>query len=321
VKAVYAQFPSPREPLAGLRYGDQPEPFPPDDGWEVMTVRAAALNHHDLWTLRGAGLPASRFPMILGCEASGLDAGGREVIAVGLLADPRWQHDPARDPAHTVLSEGAPGTFAECVAVPRRLLMPKPDWLSFAEAACLTVWLTAYRMLYTKADLRPGQTVLVQGAGGGLCTALISLARASGLRVLVTSRSDAKREAARRLGAHAAFRTGEPLPAQVDAVMESVGRATWSHSVRAVRPGGVIVVTGATTGADPPACLSRLFWQEIRVVGSTCGTPDELGRLLAFMADNDLRPLIAARLPFASAGDAFRLMAEGEVIGKIVFTG
>src|SRR5262249_38248440 len=153
--------------------------------------------------------------------------------------------------------------------------------------------------LFTKASLRPGQTVLVQGAGGGVCTALISLARASGLRVLVTSRSGDKRESAIRLGAHAAFRTGEPLPEQADAVMESVGRATWSHSMRAVRPGGVIVVTGATTGANPPAHLSRLFWQEIRVLGSTCGTPAELGQLLAFMAQSDLRPLITARLPFA----------------------
>ncbi|MFD6315268.1 zinc-binding dehydrogenase [Streptomyces nigra] len=319
--AVYAQQPSPAAPLQALRIGEQPEAVPPDGGWTVITVKAASLNHHDLWTLRGAGLPADRYPIILGCEASGVDDEGNEVIVGSIITEPRWCHDPVRDPARTLLSEGAPGTFAERVAVPRHVLVPKPQDFSHTEAACVTVtWLTAYRMLFTKSGLRPGDTVLIQGAGGGVSTALTRLARAAGFRVWVTSRSESKRKAAEHLGAHAAFGSGERLPEPVDAVMESVGRATWHHSLKSVRPGGTIVVTGATSGADANAHLFRMFWNELTVVGSTNGTLDELNLLLSFMRLHGLRPDIADELPFTDAGRGFARLLDGNVFGKIVFT-
>ncbi|WP_331751245.1 zinc-binding dehydrogenase (plasmid) [Streptomyces globisporus] len=319
--AVYARHPSSSDPLGALCFGDQPEPSPPDESWTVIAVKAAGLNHHDLWTLRGAGLNADRYPMILGGEACGTDDEGNDVIVGSIISSPQWSHEPVRDPAHTLLSEGAPGTFAERVAVPRHVLVPKPPEFTHGEASCVTgTWLTAYRMLFTKSGLAPGDTVLIQGAGGGVSTALIRLARAGGFRVWVTSRSEAKRAAAERLGAHAAFPCGRPLPEPVDAVMESVGRATWTHTLRSVRPGGTIVVTGATSGADPIAHLNRIFWNELKVIGSTAGTLDELGRLLSFMGLHGLRPDIADQLPFADAHKGFERLLSGDVVGKIVFS-
>ncbi|OXM40632.1 Zn-dependent oxidoreductase, partial [Amycolatopsis alba DSM 44262] len=166
-----------------------------------------------------------------------------------------------------------------------------PEALSFDEAGCLTAtWLTAYRMLFTKSGLTPGDTVLVQGAGGGVSAALIRLATAGGIRTWVTSRTAEKRQAALDMGADAAFPHRASLPAPVDAVMESVGRATWAHSIRSLRAGGTVVVTGATTGGTPPALLNRIFWNELRVVGSTSGTLEELRKLIAFMERENLRP-------------------------------
>ncbi|MGF7239364.1 MAG: zinc-binding dehydrogenase [Frankia sp.] len=321
MRAVYAQHPSSDDPLGALRIGEQPDATPPDEDWTVLTVKSAALNHHDLWTLRGAGLAADRYPMILGGEACGVDEHGAELIVGSLISAPEWRHEPVRDPGHTMLSEGAPGTFAERVAVPRYALIPKPEEFSYTEAASVTgTWLTAYRMLFTKSGLKPGDTVLIQGAGGGVSTALTRLARCAGYRVWVTSRSEEKREAAKRLGAHDSFPAGKPLPEPVDAVMESVGRATWSHTLRSVRPGGTVVVTGATSGADPIAHLNRVFWNELRIVGSTLGTTEELRQLLRFMVLHGLRPEIAADLSFDEAREGFKRLIEGDVVGKIVFS-
>src|SRR5690606_16707925 len=157
--------------------------------------------------------------------------------------------------------------------VPRRALLPKPASLTFEQAACLpTAWLTAYRMLFTNSGVQPGGSVLVQGAGGGVATALLVLARAAGLRVWVTSRDEGKRAKAVGLGAHEACEPGARRPGRVDAVMETVGKATWSHSVKCLRPGGRIVVSGATTGPDPSAELQRVFYTQLSVVGSTMGS-------------------------------------------------
>src|SRR3712207_1700364 len=183
---------SANDPLSGLTVGDRPEPEVPE-GWARVTVRAASLNHHDLWSLRGVGLPADRLPMILGCDAAGVDEDGNEVIVHSVVASPGWSGDETLDPKRSLLSELHQGTFAERVAVPRRNLVPKPASLSFEEAACLpTAWLTAYRMLFAKADVQPGQTVLVQGAGGRVATAAIALGRHAGLRGWGTSRDEAK---------------------------------------------------------------------------------------------------------------------------------
>src|SRR6202522_3083304 len=194
------------DPLSGLELGERPEPKAPD-GWVTVTVKATALNHHDVWSLRGVGLPADRLPMVLGCDAAGVDEAGNEVIVHAVIGDPdAGGGDETMDPARSLLSERYDGTFAERVAVPRRNLVPKPAGLSFAEAACLpTAYLTAYRMLFTRAGIAPGATVLVQGAGGGVATALIVLGRAAGYRIWVTSRSEAKRDRAVKLGADRAF--------------------------------------------------------------------------------------------------------------------
>jgi NADPH:quinone reductase-like Zn-dependent oxidoreductase len=316
--AVYAESFSSDDPLSGLVVGERPDPEVPD-GWTTIKVKASALNHHDLWSLRGVGLPADRLPMILGCDASGIDPDGREVIVHSVVGSEDWRGDETLDPTRTLLSELHPGTFAERVAVPRRNLVPKPASLSFEAAACLpTAWLTAYRMLFAKAGLEPGQTVLVQGAGGGVATAAMILARSAGVRVWVTSRDGSKRERACELGADAAFEAGARLPERVDAVIETVGEATWAHSLRCVRPGGAIVVSGATSGADPPAELRRVFFLQLRVLGSTMGTRDELERLARLCDAKGIDPPIDRVLALADAREGFASMAKGDLFGKIV---
>ncbi len=319
--AITADRIDPDDPLAGLGLGDRPEPQVPD-GWTTVQVRAASLNHHDLWTLRGVGITADRLPMILGCDAAGMDEEGREVVVHGVIGDPAaGGGDETLDPRRSLLSEVHPGTLAERVAVPRRNLLPKPAGLSFVEAACLpTAWLTAYRMLFTRSGLRPGDTVLVQGAGGGVATALVALARAGGFRVWVTSRDEARRAHAVEAGAHAAFESGARLPERVDAVMETVGAATWEHSMRALKPGGRVVISGATSGANPPADLNRVFFLQLSVVGSTMGTRDELSRLIAFCETTGVRPLVDSTHDLRDARAAFERLAAGDVFGKIVLT-
>src|ERR1022692_1781136 len=292
-------------PVAGLDLGERPEPSG-EPGWTTVAVKATALNHHDVWTLRGVGISPDRLPIVLGCDAAGVDEEGNEVVVHAVLGDPGAAGgDETLDQRRSLLSERYDGTFAERLAVPRRNLLPKPAALSFEEAACLpTAYLTAYRMLFARSGLEPGATVLVQGASGGVATALILLGRAAGYRVWVTSRTEAKRDRALELGADQAFPDGARLPERVDAVMESVGQATWGHSLRALRPGGRIVICGATSGAVPPADLTRVFFLQLSVVGSTMGTRDQLGRLL----------------PFRSAADGFAALISGEVFGKVVFT-
>ncbi len=320
MQAVLVSSPAPDDPLSVLEIGDRPEPEVPD-GWTTVQVKAASLNHHDLFSLRGVGLPTERMPMILGCDAAGVDEDGNEVVVHAVISDPAWRGDETMDPKRSLLSERHPGTLAERVAVPRRNLVPKPPGLSFEEAACLpTAWLTAYRMLFTRAALAPGATVLVQGAGGGVSTAAIVLGAAGGLRVWATSRSEDKRERALELGAHAVFVPGSRLPERVDAVLETVGAATWSHSVKALRPGGTLVVSGATSGDATPAELTRIYFLQLSVVGSTMGTRDELERLVRFCAGRDIRPLVHATMPLQDARQGFAAMAEGDLFGKVVFT-
>ena len=307
-------------PLAGLDLGERPDPVPPD-GWVTVTVKAAALNHHDVWSLRGVGISADRLPIVLGCDAAGLDPDGNPVIVHSVIGDPdAGGGDETLDPRRSLLSERHDGTFAQQVAVPRRNLVPKPPALSFEEAACLpTAYLTAYKMLFAKSGAEPGATILVQGASGGVATALILLGRAAGYRVWATSRTEAKRERALELGADQAFETGARLPERVDVVMETVGEATWAHSVRSLRPGGRIVICGATSGDAPPAELTRIFFTQLSVVGSTMGTRDQLGRLARFCEQTGVRPVIDQVLPLTRARDGFAAMIAGDLFGKVVF--
>jgi NADPH:quinone reductase-like Zn-dependent oxidoreductase len=308
------------DPLRCLEVRDAPEPDARDD-WTTVSVKAASLNHHDLWSLRGVGLSKDRLPMILGCDATGIDADDNEVVVHSVISEDSWRGDETFDPRRSLLSEQFQGTFAEKVAVPRRNLVPKPAELSFEEAACLpTAWLTAYRMLFTRARVVPGMTVLVQGAGGGVATALTVLGSAAGIRVWVTGRSEEKRAQALTLGADQAFEAGARLPERVDAVMETVGEATWAHSIRSLKPGGTLVISGATTGDAPPAELTRVFFLQLSVIGSTMGTRDELERLARFCVEKGVRPQIDRTLPLADARAGFEALLKGEVVGKLVFT-
>ncbi|WP_374204964.1 zinc-binding alcohol dehydrogenase family protein, partial [Actinotalea sp. C106] len=196
--AVVAARTDPAHPLEGLEVRQVPRPEPREH-WTTVDVRAASLNHHDLWSLRGVGLPQDRLPMVLGCDAAGVTPDGQEVVVHGVVGGTGHGVGPQERPS--ILSETYPGTLAEQVAVPTWNLVPKPAELSFAEAACLpTAWLTAYRMLFTSAGLGPGDRVLVQGAGGGVASAATALAAAAGLEVVVTSRDPAKRARALELG-------------------------------------------------------------------------------------------------------------------------
>lgn len=307
------------DPLAALALQEVAEPDP-SEGWEIVEVRAAALNRHDWWTLRGVGVTDDLLPVVLGCDAAGVAADGREVVVHAVLSTaPPGEDETLAVDFHLLSERGVPGTLAPRVAVPSRNLVPKPPSLSFSEAACLPVaYLTAYRMLFTRAGLTPGRSVLVQGAGGGVATAAIVLGAAAGLTVYATSRSEAKRERALALGAAAAVEPGGRLPERVDAVVETVGRATWDHSLKSLRPGGVVVVSGATTGSDPPADLSRLFWRQLSVVGSSMGTRDELAALCATLQDTGARPVIDSEWPLERAPEAFDRLLSDDLFGKVV---
>ncbi|WP_274561941.1 zinc-binding dehydrogenase [Streptomyces spiramyceticus] len=317
--AAYAARIDRDQPLSGLELGERPAPDV-RPGWTTVTVKAASLNHHDLWSLRGVGLGEGALPMILGCDAAGIDADGNEVVVHSVIGE--TGHGVGPREKRSILTEKYQGTFAEQVTVPVWNVLPKPRELSFAEAACLpTAWLTAYRMLFTNAGVRPGDAVLVQGAGGGVATAAIVLGKAAGLRMYATSRDEGKRKRAVELGAVEAFEPGARLPQRVDAVIETVGAATWSHSVKSLRPGGTLVISGATSGTNPPSAeLNRIFFLELKVIGSTMGSKDELEDLLSFCAATGVRPVIDEVLPLDRAREGFERMAAGDQFGKIVLT-
>ena len=317
--AAFATKVNPLYPLTGLKFGDIDEPDTPSN-WVTVNVRTASVNHHDLWALRGLGLSADRLPMILGTDAAGVTDDGREVIVHALLGDPNRGHgDETCDPQRQLLSEFVPGTFAERVRVPPRNLVDKPKELSWESAACLpTAWLTAYRMLTTQGHAQPGQTLLIQGAGGGVSTAAVVLGKLLGLRVWVTSRDEAKRAWIVCLGADKSFATGASLPSPADLVIETVGAATWQHSVDSVRYGGCIVVSGATTGSMPGADLLSILAKVIRVQGSVMGTAEELGRLAQLLADSGVDPVIDRVLPLERVGEGISAMDKGELRGKVV---
>ncbi len=319
MQAVYATGIDSEAPLDVLAIGECPEPHVPV-GWTRVHVRAASLNHHDLWTLRGVGVRPEHVGTPLGTDAAGVTDDGREVIIHAVLGTAGPGEDETLAPDLHLLSEaGVSGTHAELVAAPERNLIPKPAELSWAEAACLpTAYLTAYRMLFSRARLRPGDHVLIQGAGGGVATAAIVLAHAAGIEVSVTSRSERKRQAALELGADAAIEVGARVSRRADAVIETVGAATWDHSLKSLRPGGTVVVSGATSGGDPSAQLARLFWRGLGVLGSTMGTRQEFAALVNMLQTTGARPLIDSVHPLAGAAAAYGQMAGGETFGKLV---
>lgn len=334
------------DPLANLEVGQRPQPEPAP-GWALVRVHAASLNHHDLFTLRGISSRKVQPPQVLGCDVAGTVAGygperppgapeeGTRVVAHSVIGCGECSTCTHSDPLFcrdmSMLSEGdIQGSLAEYVPVPAANLIPLPDSVDFVAAATLpTAYLTAYRMLFTRAALHPGDTVLVHGATGGVASATILLGRAGGIDVVCTSRDEAKRAEALRLGAKAALGTDREASKQlaamtggngVDAVIETVGEPTWEFSLRAVRIDGTIVVAGATAGFNPPAQLNRIFWRHTRILGSTMGTRVELEKLVAMVASGTLRPLVGATFPLERAADAFAQLAAGERNGKLVVT-
>ncbi len=325
--AAYAVTQSAVDPLAGLVVGAHDELAVPP-GWSRVFVRASALNHHDLWSLRGVGLPGDRLPMILGTDAAGVDEHGNDVVVHAVIGEPQAAGEGARrgddsaDPLfsaeRSLLSERYPGTLATWVAVPAANLIPKPAQLSFAQAACLpTAWLTAYRMLTTKGRLGYEGSVLVQGAGGGVATAAVLIGRALGARVYVTGRSPEKRDRVTRLGA-VALEPGARLPERVDVVIDTVGEVTFDHSLKCAKPAGRIVVAGATSGHLATVDLRRVFYTQLEILGSTMGTREELAELIGLVAAGEVSPIIDGVYPFAHARRAFERLASGQVFGKVV---
>ena len=343
MRALYATKLGGDSPLANLEYGARPTPQP-GPGEVRVKVRAATVNHHDYWTLRGVvGYPITP-PRILGCDAAGVvDAYGGDPPPGAPPVGAEVAVYPVRSCGHcrgclsgdlmlcrsfTMLSDGdREGSFAEYIVVPVGAVVPKPAGLSFAQTAALGVtYLTAYRGLFIKAHLRPGDSVLVQGAGGGLATAAIQLAKAAGLRVIASSRTEAKLEYAKGLGAHEGVLAGKDAAKAilkmtggdgVDAVMESVGEPTWGTSLRAVRQGGTISVAGATGGPNPPADLSRIFWRQITIAGTTMGTPSEFAELVRFVEFAGIKPVIDQEYPLEQGAKALERIAAGEVLGKL----
>jgi NADPH:quinone reductase-like Zn-dependent oxidoreductase len=308
----------PDDPLTGLSVGAHPDPVV-RPGWTVVEIRAASLNHHDVWSLRGHGPRNAPLPRVLGSDGAGVDAQGNEVLIHSLINDPDWSGDELLDPKISMLSDFHDGALAERIAVPERNLIAKPKELSFEQAACLpTAWLTAYRMLFVLAGATKGSTVLMQGAGGGVATAVIVLGHAAGIRVWVTGRSEAKRGRAVELGADQAFEPGTRLPERVDVVIDTVGAATWAHSLKAVRPGGTVIVAGMTSGTNPPLDIERVYLANLRILGTTMGTRSDLEQMVRMVVDNGIAPPIHDVIPLSETREGFRSMLEGELFGKLV---
>jgi NADPH:quinone reductase-like Zn-dependent oxidoreductase len=281
--AVYATHAAPDDPLSALSIGDMPEPIVPN-GWVRVKVSHASLNRHDLFTLRGiSGHPQGiTYPMILGNDAVGTLDDGASVVLYPMMGSDDWRGDETLDPQWHIPSEFIHGTFADYAVVPKRNAISLPNGLSPLHASVLgTAWLTAYRALFTKSGLRAGETVLIQGTTGGMATALIQLGRAAGFEVWATSRTEEGRTKAKALGARESFPLNEPLPRKVRAVIDSVGAATWSHSVSSVSRGQSVGGRGGQREPHqglplPPASPRRLYgWPrttDFRIGIATNGT-------------------------------------------------
>jgi NADPH:quinone reductase-like Zn-dependent oxidoreductase len=303
-----------------LRYEDAQDPEP-GLGEVLVRLRAASLNHLDLWIRKG--LPSVPKPRILGADGAGLreDTGERVVINPGI------EHGEKI----TVIGEHMDGTHAELVAVPETNVYTLPDEISFVEAAAFPlVFETAYRLLVAKARLQEGEWVLLWGIGSGVATAGLAIAKALGAKALVTSSSDEKLDRARELGADAAVNhaTGDVRGAVAEAtdgkgvevVLEHVGEATWQTSLQAARIGGRVAVCGATTGPNPPAALHRIWWKQLTIYGSTVGTREDFEGAYELVKNGRAKPVVDSVFPLAEAQAAHERMEAAEQFGKIVLT-
>jgi zinc-binding alcohol dehydrogenase/oxidoreductase len=300
-----------------LRYEDVPDPTP-GEGDVLIELRAAGLNHLDIWIRKG--LPSVAKPRILGADGAGVIAGTDErvVINPGIMSGGKMH----------IVGETMDGTNAELIAVPRDFVHPIPGDLSFEEAAAFPlVFLTAYRMLATRAGLQAGEWVLIWGIGGGVATAALAIAKALGAQVIVTSSSDEKLTRSRELGADATVnhetedvvaRVKEITGGGAHVVVDDVGEATWKRTLDAARQEGRIVVCGATTGPNPPAALHRVWWKQLSILGSSMGTPDDFRSVYELIAAGKARPTVDSVFPLAEARAAHERLEAGEQLGKIV---
>ena len=320
--AVYAENPNRDDPLSALHIGEQPEPEIPD-GWVRVKISHASLNRHDIFTLQGVTHHAEplKFPLILGNDGAGYLDDGTPVAIYPVVGSDDWRGNETLDPHWHIFSELLPGTFADYIAIPRRNALPLPPGLSLEVASLLgTAWLTAYRSLFVRAGILPGQRLLVQGARGGMATALIQLGKAAGAEVWVTCRDEEGREFAESLGAARTFHSGEALPGKADLVVDNVGRATWEHSLASVVRNGTIVVVGGTTGFEVTLPLLKVISHQFSILGSVMGTREDMASLINFIGTAGIVPSIGAVLPMTDADEAFRQMWTGEMRGKIVLT-
>jgi NADPH:quinone reductase-like Zn-dependent oxidoreductase len=302
-----------------LRYEDVPDPVPRDD--EVLVeLRAASLNHLDVWIRKG--LPSVPKPRILGADGAGVVAGTetRVVINPGIMSGGKIH----------IVGETMDGTHAELIAVPRGSIHPIPDSLSFEDAAAFPlVFVTAYRMLVTRARVQEGEWVLIWGIGGGVATAALSIAKSLGAKVVVTSSSDEKLSRARELGADLGINhtTGDVVATVKDAtgggahvIVDDVGEATWKRTLEAARAEARIVVCGATTGPNPPAALHRLWWKQLSILGSSMGTPEDFQGAFDLVVAGKALPVVDRVYPLADARAAHERLEAGEQFGKIVLS-
>jgi zinc-binding alcohol dehydrogenase/oxidoreductase len=302
-----------------LRYEDVPDPVPAA-GEVLIELRAASLNHLDVWIRKG--LPSVPKPRILGADGAGVLVGTNERVVI----------NPAimRNGQVHIVGETMDGTHAELIAIPHDYVHPIPEGLTFEEAAAFPlVFLTAYRMLVTRAHLQADEWVLIWGIGGGVATAALAIAKALGARVAVTSSSDEKLTRARELGADLTVNhaTENVVAAVKDAtaggahvIVDDVGEATWKRTLEAARPEARVVVCGATTGPNPPAALHRVWWKQLSILGSSMGTPKDFKGAYDLIAAGRALPVVDRVYPLAEARVAHERLEAGDQLGKIVLS-
>jgi NADPH:quinone reductase-like Zn-dependent oxidoreductase len=327
----------------GLAELPQPTPGP---GEALVRLKACALNHLDLWVLKGRPGASIKTAHILGSDGAGVvealgpDCEGLQIgVGSEILIDPGISCQKcefclrglqSECPGFRILGFQLPGVFAEYAVLPAINLFPKPAHLSWEETAALPLaHLTAWRMLFTRAQLRPGETILIHGIGGGVALAALQLGRLAGADVLATSSSDEKLAQAKALGARAGFnyRAHNDLSASiraatagrgVDLAFDTAGAATLPLSLAVLRRGGRIVTCGVTGGAEAALNLQQIYWNHFSLLGSTMGGLEEMRQLLAAVVANRLRPIVDKVFPLAAAGEALRRMQDGTQMGKIV---
>jgi NADPH:quinone reductase-like Zn-dependent oxidoreductase len=311
----------------------------------LVRMRAGALNQLDIWTLTGSLQIEHDFPHVLGADGSG-EIAGRGDGVTGLPNEERVLIDPALTcggcefcrageqslcTRFRMMGEHTHGTFAELVVVPATNVYPVPAHLSFEQAAALgTTFITAYRMLFTRGRMQPGEWVLITGIGGGLALSLFQLARPAAGKVIVTSSSDEKLDRALELGADAAINyktddVGKAVRALtgkrgVDLAVDSAGGDALDGTLRSLRKGGRLVNAGATAGSPAPLDVRRLFWNQLEVIGSTMGSVADVSDMLRVVAGSKLEPIVHRTYPLDEAPAALRELETGDQFGKIVLS-